>query len=95
MDFPFKAQIQHLAEGKIDFEGQKTVETSMRYYLSGVTALAFIVGFARQSLQETFIIFGSLTTLLFLVMVPSWPFLNRNPVTWLPVKPSEESKKDL
>ncbi|KAG8850454.1 hypothetical protein FRB96_009699 [Tulasnella sp. 330] len=95
MDFPFKAQIQSLAEGKIDFEGQKKVEKSMHYVLSGVTALAFVVGFARQSLQDTFLIFGSLTTLLFLVMVPPWPFLNQHPVTWLPVKPSEDSKKDL
>ncbi|CAE6438549.1 unnamed protein product [Rhizoctonia solani] len=76
------AQIQAIIDGKIDFEGQELVETSMRYALAGATAFSFIAGYATQSLQICFGSFGLTVLAVMLAFVPPWPFLNRNPPKW-------------
>ncbi|KAK0452921.1 microsomal signal peptidase 12kDa subunit [Desarmillaria tabescens] len=81
-----------LAEGKIDFEGQRLAEQMSRIYLIAVTAISFIVGFVLQSLQTTFILYGVSVFVLALIVVPPWPMFNRHAVTWLPPTP-EGSKK--
>jgi len=86
-----QSQVKKLFEGRIDFEGQRFVEKLIHYSLSSFVAIAFVVGFVRQSLFDTFTIFGSLTLCLALVVVPPWPYLNRHSVTWL--APVQDSKK--
>ncbi|KAJ6558285.1 microsomal signal peptidase [Mycena capillaripes] len=78
--------LQDLTEGKIDFVGQQQVELISRVWLIGTTIISFILGFALQSMQLTFGIFGVSTLLLVLVVVPPWPIFNRHPTQWLPVR---------
>ncbi|KAJ7102925.1 microsomal signal peptidase [Mycena epipterygia] len=84
--------LQQFTEGKIDFVGQQQVEQISRVWLIGSTIISFIIGFALQSLQLTFGIFGTSTVLLALFVLPPWPVFNRHPTEWLPVLPPP--KKD-
>ncbi|CAE6435901.1 unnamed protein product [Rhizoctonia solani] len=80
------AQIQAIIDGKIDFEGQELVETSMRYALAGATLFSFVAGYLTQSLQLCFGSFGLAVLTVMLTFVPPWPFLTRNPLKWRKVK---------
>lgn len=51
-----------------------------------VQAIAFVVGYFCQDIKlAVFIALGG-TALTFLVVVPPWPFFNKNPAKWLPVR---------
>lgn len=51
-----------------------------------VQFIAFLVGYLQQDIKlAVFIALGG-TALTFLIVVPPWPFFNKNPVNWLPVK---------
>ncbi|KAK1768512.1 microsomal signal peptidase 12 kDa subunit-domain-containing protein [Phialemonium atrogriseum] len=78
-------QVRDVAEGQIDFEGQKLSELIVHVALSAVGALAFIVGYALQDIKLALYIGLGGTALVFVLVVPPWPFFNRNPVKWLPV----------
>ncbi|KAJ1304160.1 hypothetical protein OPQ81_008560 [Rhizoctonia solani] len=65
-------QIQAIIEGKIDFEGQKLVETASRNVLIGATIFSFIAGYTTQSLQICFASFGLALLVVMLVFVPPW-----------------------
>ncbi|CAE6473307.1 unnamed protein product [Rhizoctonia solani] len=84
------SQIQAIIDGKIDFEGQELVETTMRYALTGATVFSFVAGYATQSLQVCFSSFGLVVLAVMLAFVPPWPFLNRNPPKWRKVKGKSE-----
>ncbi|KDQ10899.1 hypothetical protein BOTBODRAFT_115236, partial [Botryobasidium botryosum FD-172 SS1] len=74
-----------------DFEGQRMAEQLMNYTLYPATVIAFIVGFAFQSLRLSFSILGAAVLLLCLLVLPPWPYLNQHPVPWLPSKASREA----
>lgn len=79
-------QVREIAEGQIDFEGQKLAETLSTALLSIVGALSFVVGYFLQDIKlAVFVALGG-TALTFLAVVPPWPFYNKHPVTWLPVR---------
>ncbi|KAI2642769.1 microsomal signal peptidase 12 kDa subunit-domain-containing protein [Xylaria nigripes] len=78
-------QVRDAVDGQIDFEGQKLAETLTTTLLSIVGAISFLVGFFLQDITLALKIGLGGTALTFLVIVPSWPFFNRNPVKWLPV----------
>ncbi|KAF9444325.1 hypothetical protein P691DRAFT_763508 [Macrolepiota fuliginosa MF-IS2] len=80
--------MQDYLEGKIDFVGQQRVEEVARVVLISTTALSFIVGFAMQSLAVTFGIFGAVTAVLLLAVVPPWPMFRQHPVRWLGARAS-------
>lgn len=46
--------------------------------------IAFLVGFARQDIQLALYIGLAGSALTFVVVVPPWPFYNKNPEGWLP-----------
>ncbi|KAH6893582.1 microsomal signal peptidase 12 kDa subunit-domain-containing protein [Thelonectria olida] len=71
-------------EAQIDFEGQKLVELIATFLLIVVGALSFIAGYILQDIKLS--LYGGLggTALTFLIVVPAWPFYNKNPVKWLP-----------
>ncbi|KAJ7472032.1 microsomal signal peptidase 12kDa subunit [Mycena latifolia] len=83
--------LQELTEGKIDFVGQQQVDRISRIWLIGTTIISFIIGFALQSLQITFGVFGASTVLLALFAIPPWPMFNRHPTQWLPVRPATKT----
>jgi signal peptidase complex subunit 1 len=83
-----------------DFEGQRLAELLTNFMLgaAGVCFLlrncpanayqskiiAFFVGFMAQDIQLSLYIGLAGTVLTFLVVVPPWPFYNKNPEPWLP-----------
>jgi len=70
-------------EGKIDFAGQKSVESIVKTVLVASSVVSFILGFALQDMRVTF---GTLTlssVALTLLVLPPWPTFNRHPVKWL------------
>ncbi|KAI5999070.1 microsomal signal peptidase [Pisolithus albus] len=78
------APLQDIFEGKIDFIGQRRVDSIARVALAACTIASFVVGYALQSLRVTMGTFA-LSTLLVVVVctvVPPWPVYNRHPVRW-------------
>lgn len=47
-------------------------------------AIAFIVGYVLQDIYLTLLVGLGGTVLTFLVVVPPWPYFNKNPLDWLP-----------
>jgi len=82
-------QVRELVEGQIDFEGQRLSEFFCTSFLVIVGVVAFIVGYVFQSIESTLYIGLGGTALAFLLIVPPWPYFNKNPVKWLPVPGSE------
>jgi len=70
----------------IDFEGQRVTEKATHYALVIISVLSLLIGFALQSLQTTFVLFGASVLALTLVIIPPWPAYNTHPVKWLPSK---------
>jgi len=81
--------IQEFFEGKIDFAGQKSVESISRIVIVASMVVSFIVGFALQDMRLTFGILALTTVALSLVVLPPWPMFNCHPVKWLPVDNSK------
>lgn len=78
-------QIRDVAEGQIDFEGQKLVETLSTVLLSIVGIISFLVGYFLQDIKLAVYIGLGGTALTFLAIIPPWPFYNQSPVRWLPI----------
>jgi len=78
-------QIRDVAEGQIDFEGQKLAEMITNVALSIVGAVAFLVGYFTQDIKLALYVGLGGTLLTFLFVVPPWPYFNQHPVKWLPV----------
>ncbi|OLN81588.1 putative signal peptidase complex subunit 1 [Colletotrichum chlorophyti] len=76
-------QVRDLAEGQIDFEGQKLVDILATLLLSISGALAFIIGYLLQDIKLAVYVGLGGTALTFLVVVPPWPFYKQHPVKWL------------
>lgn len=76
--------IRDVAEGQIDFEGQRLVDRLVLVLLSICGAISFIVGFALQDIKLALYVGLLGTALTFVVVVPPWPFFNNHPVKWLP-----------
>lgn len=47
--------------------------------------IAFNVGYVLQDIVKCVYVGLAGTLLTFLVVIPPWPFYNKNPVRWLPV----------
>ncbi|KAK6855885.1 hypothetical protein PG995_008036 [Apiospora arundinis] len=78
-------QVRDLVDGQIDFKGQNLAEIISTLMLSLVGAIAFFVGYLLQDIALALKLGLAGTVVTFLVVVPPWPFFNRNPVKWLPV----------
>lgn len=78
-------QVRDVVDGQIDFEGQKLAELLATIALIIVGAISFLVGFLLQDIALALKIGLAGTGLAFLLVVPPWPFFNRNPVKWLPI----------
>ncbi|KAF2095150.1 microsomal signal peptidase 12 kDa subunit [Rhizodiscina lignyota] len=73
-------------EGQIDFEGQRLAENLNVGILVAIGAISFLAGYITQDIALTLWIGLAGTALTFLVVVPPWPFFNRNAVQWLPAR---------
>ncbi|KAI9697986.1 MAG: hypothetical protein M1836_004339 [Candelina mexicana] len=78
------AIVQDTFEGQIDFEGQRQAEYLTTGLLATAGAIAFLVGYVLQDIYLSLLIGLGGTALTFLIVVPPWPYFNRNPLNWLP-----------
>lgn len=76
-------QVRDAAEGQIDFEGQRLAEMLTTVLLGAAGIFAFFIGFMAQDIKLSLYIGLAGTALTFLVVVPPWPFYNKNPEPWL------------
>ncbi|KAF9869203.1 microsomal signal peptidase 12 kDa subunit [Colletotrichum karsti] len=76
-------QVRDLAEGQIDFEGQKLADLLATLVLSASGALAFVIGFFLQDIKMAVYVGLAGTAFTFLLVVPPWPFYKQHPVKWL------------
>jgi len=76
--------IRDVLEGQIDFKGQQLAEFLFTALLSTVGVIAFIAGFYTKNVYNCLWVGLAGTALTFVVVVPAWPFYNKNPVRWLP-----------
>jgi signal peptidase complex subunit 1 len=88
-------QVRELAEGQIDFEGQKLAELLATALLATVGAISFLVGFFLQDIKLALYIGLGGTALTFLLIVPPWPFFNRHPIKWLPVAGTDTKSQGI
>jgi len=82
-------QVRDLVEGQIDFEGQKFAESLSVGLLSALGGIVFLIGFFLQDIKLCLQLGLGGAALTALVIVPPWPFYNKNPVRWLPPAGSE------
>jgi len=88
-------QVRELAEGQIDFEGQKLAELLATVLLAAVGGISFIVGFFLQDIKLALYIGLGGTALTLALIVPPWPFFNTHPVRWLPVGGVEKKAQGI
>jgi signal peptidase complex subunit 1 len=75
----------------MDFQGQKQAE-QLIYRLLVVFAVAgFVAGYVLSSFDLMVYINAAGLGLTVLLVVPNWPFFNRNPLNWLPPLNPEDS----
>jgi len=77
-------QVRDAVEGQIDFEGQRLAEMLSTVLLGAAGILAFVIGYIQQDIRLALYIGLAGTAITFLVVVPPWPFYNKNPEGWLP-----------
>lgn len=58
-------------------------------------AITFLVGYFLQDIKLTLQLGLGGSVLTALVVVPPWPFFNKNPVKWLPVAGSEIASRRI
>lgn len=75
---------RNVFEGQIDFDGQRLAELLTTALLTTAGLVAFLVGYSTQNIALTLWILLAGAAVTFLVVVPPWPFFNKNPVAWLP-----------
>jgi signal peptidase complex subunit 1 len=63
-----------------------SLEPKLMSRSSSSQAVAFIVGYALQDIKLALFITLGGTALTFFIVVPAWPFYNKHPLKWLPVK---------
>ncbi|KAF9302126.1 hypothetical protein BGZ74_005772 [Mortierella antarctica] len=83
-------------EYHIDFQGQNKAEQITQGVISAFGVIAFLVGLTLQDIRLSMYIFVAGIAVTFLLVVPAWPYLNKNPVNWLPSREkalAQESSK--
>ncbi|KAJ5081375.1 hypothetical protein NUU61_009639 [Penicillium alfredii] len=77
------APLQDFFEGQIDFHGQRLAEILSTVLLIISAAVGFVVGYIYKDIHQTLWISLAGTVFTAVVVVPPWPFFNKNPEKWL------------
>jgi len=88
-------QVRELAEGQIDFEGQRLADFLSTALLSIVGAVSFFVGYFKEDIKLALALGLIGSALTFALIVPPWPFFNRHPVRWLPAAGSHAAAQEI
>ncbi|WWD15971.1 hypothetical protein CI109_100395 [Kwoniella shandongensis] len=78
--------VQKTLEGRIDPQSQHLVEAYSQHFLIALTLLAFVISYITASVLLGLEAFTAGFVLLLLATVPPWPYLNRYPIKFLPVR---------
>ncbi|KAJ9150846.1 hypothetical protein NKR23_g3571 [Pleurostoma richardsiae] len=78
-------QVRDLADGQIDFEGQKLAELLATVLLSLVGVISFVAGYVLEDIRLAVYIGLGGAALVLTLVVPPWPWYNRHPLSWLSV----------
>lgn len=73
----------------MDYYGQHLSEYLMKRLTVFSFVLSFLVGFFLKSVLYSFILETIFFFLIGILVIPSWPFYNKNPVRWI-----SDKKKD-
>ncbi|KAL6745898.1 12 kDa subunit of signal peptidase [Haematococcus lacustris] len=78
----------------MDFVGQRHAEQQLVYTILVCAAAGFIIGYLRQEFQLMVLVNAAGLGLSAILAIPSWPWLKRHPVKWLPpLNPDCSTKK--
>ncbi|WVQ78327.1 hypothetical protein IAT38_000412 [Cryptococcus sp. DSM 104549] len=78
--------LRRALEGRIDPQSQHLIEHHSQTYLIVLTLFSFILSYLSSSVILGLEGFAAGFVLLFIATVPGWPYLNRYPVKFLPVR---------
>ncbi|KAF5835121.1 microsomal signal peptidase 12kDa subunit [Dunaliella salina] len=67
----------------MDFRGQRNAEWLLVRILIVFAAVSFVAGYSQGDFQLMVNINAVGLLLTALLVIPSWPFFNRNPLPWL------------
>ena len=70
----------------MDWQGQKLAEEIMQWGVLAAAIVAFLFGYFTSSFQIMLIVYGILTLIVLILVVPDWGFFNKNPLQWLDPK---------
>lgn len=70
----------------MDYAGQKLAEQINLYILAVFAILAFGAGYAASSFALLLKIYAAGLLLDAILVLPDWPWFNREPLQWLPAK---------
>jgi len=79
-------QLRDVVDAPIDFQGQKLAALINYTLLTTFGFVSFLAGFITENVYYSLYVGLALTVLTMLVVVPPWPFYNKNPVAWLPAR---------
>ncbi|TYJ57205.1 hypothetical protein B9479_002120 [Cryptococcus floricola] len=82
--------LQKALEGRIDHRSQEMIASHAQTYLAVLTLLSFALSFTWSSVMMGLQAFGYGFGLLFVATVIPWPYLQRYPVKFLPVRKSHD-----
>ncbi|GBF93787.1 signal peptidase complex subunit 1-like [Raphidocelis subcapitata] len=68
----------------MDYEGQKQSEALITRLLVLFAAIGFLGGYAVGSFSLMVAVNAAGLAITLLLVVPDWPWFNRNPLSWLP-----------
>ena len=87
------ATVDRAVQVRMDFAGQKVVEHLNFYILVIFAVLAFVVGYVSGSFSLLVKIYASGLLLDAALVIPDWPWLNKQPLRWLPPKSDQTNTK--
>merc|ERR1712086_1219940 len=69
---------------RMDFKGQQLAE-NIYYWLNIVFGIiGWIIGYIHEDFGFVFMAVGVAQAICLVVMIPDWPFFNKNPIQWQP-----------
>mmetsp|Transcript_38762 Transcript_38762/g.51077 ORF Transcript_38762/g.51077 Transcript_38762/m.51077 type:complete len:102 (+) Transcript_38762:128-433(+) len=77
----------------VDYKGQELAEQIYYYLVIIVGAIAWVVGYVKESFLLTVYGWAGGVALAVLICVPNWPWFNRHPIKWLEEIPASGSSK--
>ncbi|WWC89991.1 uncharacterized protein L201_004921 [Kwoniella dendrophila CBS 6074] len=77
---------REVLEGRIDPRSQHIVEQTAQTFLIALTVVSFGLSYTTSSVLYGLEVFLGGLIVILLISVPPWPFLNKHPVKFLPVR---------